>query len=379
MYNNMNNNTNYNMNNMGNNMNYNMNYQTQPPKNGMATASLVLGILGLLLTCACIGFPLSIIGLVLGIASKKNGPSGKATAGIVLSAIGIGFSVLLILMSMVSPDTKTTQKNNSILLGDELSDLEQSIVKTDNITVDTIDFSDYKYITIDNLDVHSSDLIGEKVLVVDKVANYDSSDKKLKISVPDTYHYYTFTLAADSVINPSKMKNKTVAIVGTIVENDTKILTDASAQNCYVVAVGDDCNQYKLDSTSQELKDKFTLQKSEISKLSEEDYKANCVTYTSSDYNKILRNPSQYKDKMAKLSGKVDQVVQGLFGLYTTIYVKDTAGNKWGITYSYGEDESHKLEGDSITIWGMLDGTQTTETILGKQVELPYISAKYIK
>lgn len=35
------------------------------------------------------------------------------------------------------------------------------------------------------------------------------------------------------------------------------------------------------------------------------------------------------------------------------------------------------LEGDQVTVYGMLDGTTTSETVLGKQVEMPYLNIKY--
>jgi len=70
-----------------------------PPQdgNGMATASLVLGIISLF----CFGLVLGIIGLILGILAKKKMPNnGKATAGIVLSILGlVGWAVVMIFFS----------------------------------------------------------------------------------------------------------------------------------------------------------------------------------------------------------------------------------------------------------------------------------------
>ncbi len=58
-------------------------------KDGKATASLVLGIVSLVIWCVA---PItSIVGLILGICSKK---SGKKVAGIILNAISLGFSII---------------------------------------------------------------------------------------------------------------------------------------------------------------------------------------------------------------------------------------------------------------------------------------------
>ena len=70
---------------------------TDTAKDGKATASLVLGICSLIIWC--LTFPLSLIGLILGIASKER--SGKRTAGIVINTIGLVLSTIcLILMFM---------------------------------------------------------------------------------------------------------------------------------------------------------------------------------------------------------------------------------------------------------------------------------------
>ncbi len=65
---------------------------------GKAIASLVLGIIA----CVCVffgqgallGIVLGVVGLILGINSRKEFPSGMATAGIVLSSIAIAICAL---------------------------------------------------------------------------------------------------------------------------------------------------------------------------------------------------------------------------------------------------------------------------------------------
>lgn len=61
--------------------------------NPKAVASLVLGIISLVFiffgTFAFIGMILAIVGLILGISAKKEQPTGLATAGIVLSIVGL--------------------------------------------------------------------------------------------------------------------------------------------------------------------------------------------------------------------------------------------------------------------------------------------------
>ena len=70
----------------------------QKQTNGMAVASLVLGIVSAVCIFfgyfAFIGIITGIIGLILGIMAKKKQPCGMATAGIVLSAVALGLCVI---------------------------------------------------------------------------------------------------------------------------------------------------------------------------------------------------------------------------------------------------------------------------------------------
>ena len=73
---------------------------TTPIKNteahGMAVASMVLGIVGIVCCCCCgLGLIASVIGLILGIVAKSRGNNeGFSLAGIILNAIGLAFGIL---------------------------------------------------------------------------------------------------------------------------------------------------------------------------------------------------------------------------------------------------------------------------------------------
>ena len=70
-------------------------YQQPGAGSGKAVASLVLGIVSLLAWCLPLfGLPVSIIGLVLGVKATKSSSRGMAIAGIVLSIIGLLFSLI---------------------------------------------------------------------------------------------------------------------------------------------------------------------------------------------------------------------------------------------------------------------------------------------
>ena len=91
-------------------------YQQQPMyvdngASGKATASLVLGILSLII-CG-LGLPLGIIGLVLGVQARNAMPEGtpdrgKATAGMVMSIIACVWGAIAIVCTICSAVTGET-------------------------------------------------------------------------------------------------------------------------------------------------------------------------------------------------------------------------------------------------------------------------------
>lgn len=79
-----------------------------PPKkqtNGMAVASLVLGIVGVVLSCCCcIGVSLicSILAIIFAIVSRSSSPDGRmnnmAVAGLIIGAVGAALGIVVILL-----------------------------------------------------------------------------------------------------------------------------------------------------------------------------------------------------------------------------------------------------------------------------------------
>jgi len=83
--------------------------QEPKPGAGMSVASMVLGIVSIVLCCFWyIGVICAVIGLVLGIVSIKKGPSGKgmAIAGIILSCITLLLVILILAFSNSSSYTE---------------------------------------------------------------------------------------------------------------------------------------------------------------------------------------------------------------------------------------------------------------------------------
>ena len=76
----------------------------QDEKSGLAIASMILGIVSVVLSCLWyIAGPCGLIGLILGIISKvkKYGGKGFSTAGIILSVIGMLLCIVIIIVAVV--------------------------------------------------------------------------------------------------------------------------------------------------------------------------------------------------------------------------------------------------------------------------------------
>lgn len=68
--------------------------QPAPEKKGMSIASMVLGICGFVAWCLpLIGYPVTVVGLILGIVGMKKGGKGMAIAGIVMCSITLALTL----------------------------------------------------------------------------------------------------------------------------------------------------------------------------------------------------------------------------------------------------------------------------------------------
>lgn len=85
--------------------NYDNGLQRQP-SNGLAIASMVLGIISIVLgLCYGVGIIFGIVSIILGIMSKKASDgklSGMALAGIICSVIGIIISIIMLIIVIIS-------------------------------------------------------------------------------------------------------------------------------------------------------------------------------------------------------------------------------------------------------------------------------------
>lgn len=108
--------------------------------------------------------------------------------------------------------------------------------------------------------------------------------------------------------------------------------------------------------------------------------KANCSTYT---YEQIARYPDEHKGKLVVFTGSVFQV-QELLGTTTLMVQYTKVDNEY---FAYYEDNVYVdykykdglkvLEGDIITLYGVLEGEKTYVSVLGQVINVPLIKVYY--
>lgn len=360
--------------------------QTKNSSGGMSTASMVLGIVGLVLVFGAVGIIPAIIGLVLGIIALvgKKSKQGQATAGVVLSGIAIIIFALIIFGVAVTDNNtdnvsiESEQEEPKIKEIEEENQDENDKSNPLNSELEQFQSGGYAYITNSDLNTYAVNMSGVKVYVVTQVD--DMKDGKIQSTLDDGFMMSNFNVG-DNFDKYSELisVDDTVAIAGTVSDMTDYSFAGKSVElnDCVVFAIGDDANQYVKDSTDESLLQYLTVTQDVADTeddISEEDYKNLCQQL---DYEDILRNPDTYDGEYCVVYGTVDQIIEGWLDTYT-IYVTDSSGNKWECAYLYKDGESHLLEGDSVTVYGHCNGTTTATTLLGEQVTLPYVDAEYI-
>ena len=234
----------------------------------------------------------------------------------------------------------------------------------------------YPYIKKNDLAKYHANMGGVKFCTIIEVD--DIKSKTIQSTITDGFMMSNFESKND--YSGKVEVGDTVAIIGKVKGSQSYGFVGESIDfsGCMVIAKGKDVKKYKQKSSDESLKQYFVITKEVADSgvdLTEDEYKSICETL---NYTEILRNPDLYEKTRCKLSGRVSQIVEGFLGSFT-IYVEDSGGNTWGCIYSYKDEETHLLEGDSVTVYGECKGTDTASTVLGKQITMPRIDVEYME
>lgn len=234
---------------------------------------------------------------------------------------------------------------------------------------------EYPYITKKDLAKYHANMGGVKFCTIIKID--DIKDGIIQSTINDGFMMSNFKSKND--YRGSVEVGNTVAIIGKVKGSQSYGFVGESIDfsGCMVIAKGEDVKKYKKKSSDEALFQYFVVTKEVADSgvdLTKSEYKSICEVL---NHTEVLRNPDSFKDVRCKLSGKVSQIVEGFLGSFT-IYIEDASGNIWGCVYNYDDGETHLLDGDSVTVYGKCKGTDTSSTILGKQVTMPKIDVEYV-
>lgn len=168
-------------------------YRKQDKKTGFAVSSLILGIIGLILSCLIVGIVPSIIGLIFGIVTLVNTDLKKDKAmsiiGIICSVISIFIATIVIVVAVMSGGSVSS---NSDLKSDGNRKEENAIEKIQGISRDQFiseceDF-DYKSLARD-----PDGNKGKKIKVEVKVQQIlqDGSKTYYRVNMDDEYGFWS--------------------------------------------------------------------------------------------------------------------------------------------------------------------------------------------
>jgi len=274
-------------------------------------------------------------------------------------------------------ENKIEEREEEELLEREETENEESQNETED-GIERISSGEYLFITNEDLDKYGTNLEGVKIYVVVEID--DIKEGSIQSTLSDDYMMSNFFVGENYEIYASILSRKDiVGIYGTVAGSDSYGFMGKSVnvEDCFVFAVGENAEKYKKDSSDEGLSEYFVVTEDVADSgedISEKEYKALCKKL---DYEDILRNPDNNKEKYCIVEGTVEQIIEDWFDSYT-IYVTDNDGNRWECVYSYKEGEPRLLEGDSVIVYGKCKGTENVETIMGKQITLPRIDAEYI-
>lgn len=230
-------------------------------KRGLAIASMVLGILGLVLACLSIGLFPAIIGLILGIIylATHRGGHGMAIAGVVTSAIAVAIAVIILIMGVGVSEALDKESNKKLNKGGASTTSADTEDKEESKTDSKAD--ENKASEDDGVINFSTDTFAVKLTGYETSTDYEGA--------PCLLVYYDYTNTGED--NSSAMTDCYLKAFQGGVECDTAITSVSNdAMDNYMKEIQPGitvnvCEAFKISGPSD-----VTLQASELISLSDD-------------------------------------------------------------------------------------------------------------
>ncbi len=137
-----------------------------------------------------------------------------------------------------------------------------------------------------------------------------------------------------------------------------------------------------VEASSVEASSAETSSEQVVSELSQEEYKAQCKKVS---FKTIARDSNGLSGEKFTFTGEVIQVMEPTLFSDVTTYRVNVTKNEYGfyedtiiVEFRMPEGADRILDGDIIKLWGESTGLYTYQSVLGANITLPSIRAKYI-
>lgn len=178
-----------------------------------------------------------------------------------------------------------------------------------------------------------------------------------------------------------KRLKKSLAFIATIImlgtlsacNSDNK---DSSKEESTVETTAEITEEETTEASTEETTEPETTEETTEAptEINPEEYKSECQDIS---YSEIARDSNGLAGQYFTFTGKIIQVMDGTYRMNVTV-------DEWGIyndtilfIYDTG-DGDRILEDDIVTIWGQSLGLYTYTSVLGSEITVPAIDAKYI-
>ncbi len=166
---------------------------------------------------------------------------------------------------------------------------------------------------------------------------------------------------------------------------------------CHIVGLGEIKHELTTESSKKIVQTLSEQKKAEDKRIAEENAKKEqerqeaekrkaeeerqdfCASCEILDYKSVMRNPQDFINTKAKITGTVIQVQEyELTATYTSVVLRvDCDGDIWYVTYTRQGSGNRILEDDVITCYGRCKGIETYTALLGNQITIPKLDMLY--
>jgi len=152
--------------------------------------SLILGILGMVLSCTSLGFGLCVVGVILGIIGllEKNRKHGTAIAGFICSVIGAGvFSAIVIgtqIFDYYQETTASTAETETTIEEEEVYEFKDSEFEVSEYFYETTMGVTHYLLVVKNNSPKTAEISGQAVAYSENNTLLDTDDARSEILAP---------------------------------------------------------------------------------------------------------------------------------------------------------------------------------------------------